>query len=530
MLTNIHVEHFKAFEKADVPVKPITILLGANSVGKSSIIQLLLAMEQTAMVDYETYTSCLKIYGHAVNLGSAENIFRKFETEKPVVLSFTINNEMLLYEYQNMYDEYLEDIKRVERYIPIPESQTFRKNTLNTKNKYISYIKKIKNIVNKEDNEYIKERLSYYPVLIPMAITFGNIMDAELVHLEKLYDLLYGLKKLSISDFEFKFKISYKDRSTLILDGFSLSSNGNVLFSYEENNGTVNIFSCFICFDDVEKKNIIEGFSNDSTLFTCFEKGKHKNEDQYDILGKDIISAYLFYTIDFAFSALKETFKASSINHVSPLRAHPKRYYMLDKANVTYSLDTLDGDAIAEALKENEEIKKKVNKWFENFKLSVDVEEFKEVIHHLKVKQNGLSLDITDVGFGISQVLPIIIQGFLSKNNSLTIIEQPEIHLHPKMQADLADLFIDMVKINEGKAVIVETHSEYLLKRLRRRISEGKIKPEMVSICLFHPQTDKEGARIEHLNIEKKGFFEWPESFYDGELSKDITVFIKNQD
>jgi len=530
MLTNIHVEHFKAFEKADVPVKPITILLGANSVGKSSIIQLLLAMEQTAMVDYETYTSCLKIYCSAVNLVSAENIFRRFDTKNPVVLSFSISNKMLLYEYQNIYDDYVEDIKRTERYVPISESQTLRRNTLNTRSKYISYMKKLKTIVNKKDNEDIKERLEYYPILIPLDISFGQLMDAELSQLEKLYDLLYGLKKMSVPDFEFKFKISYKDRSTLILDGFSLSSNGKVLFSYEENNETVNISSSFICFDDDEKKNIIEGFSNDSTLFTCFEKGKHKNEDQYEILGKDIVSAYLFYIIDFAFSALKETFKASSINHVSPLRAHPKRYYMLDKANVTYSLDTLDGDAIAEALKENEGIKKKVNKWFENFKLSVDVEEFKEVIHHLKVKQNGLNLDITDVGFGISQVLPIIIQGFLSKNNSLTIIEQPEIHLHPKMQADLADLFIDIVKTNEGKSVIVETHSEYLLKRLRRRISEGKIEPKMVSICLFHPQTDKKGARIEHLNIEKKGFFEWPESFYDGELSKDITEFIKNQD
>ena len=67
-----------------------------------------------------------------------------------------------------------------------------------------------------------------------------------------------------------------------------------------------------------------------------------------------------------------------------------------------------------------------------------------EIIHKLKIIQNGLSLDITDVGFGVSQVLPVIVQGFFAKSGSLTLIEQPEVHLHPRMQADLGDLFIDI--------------------------------------------------------------------------------------
>ena len=105
----------------------------------------------------------------------------------------------------------------------------------------------------------------------------------------------------------------------------------------------------------------------------------------------------------------------------------------------------------------------------------------KDIIHQIVVKQNSLDLDITDVGFGVSQVLPVIIQGFLSKERSITLVEQPEIHLHPKMQADLADLFIDIAinknvkKGSSSKYLIIETHSEYLLKRLRRRISENKI-------------------------------------------------------
>ncbi len=120
---------------------------------------------------------------------------------------------------------------------------------------------------------------------------------------------------------------------------------------------------------------------------------------------------------------------------------------MLDKAKLNLTLDTLDGDAIAEVLKDNKHITRSVNLWLKNFGVEVDVQGFKEVIHHLVVKQNNIDLDITDVGFGISQILPVIIQGFLSPKYSTTIIEQPEIHLHPKMQADLADIFrLDIVK------------------------------------------------------------------------------------
>ncbi|MCL3781386.1 hypothetical protein EMN47_13430 [Prolixibacteraceae bacterium JC049] len=203
---------------------------------------------------------------------------------------------------------------------------------------------------------------------------------------------------------------------------------------------------------------------------------------------------------------------------------------MLDKDKINLTLDTLDGDAIADVLKDNSRIKTSVNNWLEKFNLAVDVEEFKEVIHHLKVKQNNLNLDITDVGFGISQILPVIIQGFLSPSNSTTIIEQPEIHLHPKIQAELADLFIDIVKkSSKDKKIIIETHSEYLLKRLRRRISEGVISPKDVAICLFNPSNGEESAYINEIEIEEKGFFDWPLEFYGGELLKDTTEFLKNQ-
>lgn len=233
---------------------------------------------------------------------------------------------------------------------------------------------------------------------------------------------------------------------------------------------------------------------------------------------------------------LEDAFDEQCINYVSPLRAYPKRYYFLDRSHVSSSLDTLDGDSITELLKQNPELKYRVNSWLKHFNLEINVEALEEIIHKLKVHQNGLNLDITDVGFGISQVLPVIVQGFFAKAKSLTVIEQPEVHLHPKMQADLGDLFIDIAlpetkggKRKYSKSLLIETHSEYLLKRIRRRIATGEINSSEVAIYLVESSKETEGSIITRVDIAKNGNFEWPEEFYGGELLLDTVEFLKAQ-
>ena len=94
MLTKLSLKHYKAFENASVNIRPITILLGANSVGKSSIIQLFLMLQQTGRAGLKSYKSALKLYGGYVNLGDAGNLFRKKDTSKPFTMSFTVTNIM----------------------------------------------------------------------------------------------------------------------------------------------------------------------------------------------------------------------------------------------------------------------------------------------------------------------------------------------------------------------------------------------------------------------------------------------------
>jgi hypothetical protein len=118
-----------------------------------------------------------------------------------------------------------------------------------------------------------------------------------------------------------------------------------------------------------------------------------------------------------------------------------------------------------------------VSFWIKHLQLaqSLDVKDLAKRLNLFEVDirgaRRGTKANLTDVGFGISQVLPVIVQGLLMRRGGIYLVQQPEIHLHPDAQARLADFF--MYLASQGVITVVETHSEYLLLRLRRRLAEG---------------------------------------------------------
>lgn len=119
---------------------------------------------------------------------------------------------------------------------------------------------------------------------------------------------------------------------------------------------------------------------------------------------------------------------------------------------------------------------------------------------------------ITDVGFGVSQVLPVLVQCFYVPEGSTVIFEQPDIHLHPSVQAGLADVFIDAWK-KRGVQIIVESHSEHLLRRLQRRIAEEGIPQDDVG--LFFCSAGDRASRLMPLELDTYGnISNWPKEFF----------------
>lgn len=131
---------------------------------------------------------------------------------------------------------------------------------------------------------------------------------------------------------------------------------------------------------------------------------------------------------------------------------------------------------------------------------------FNVLIKNIENKQS----DIMNVGIGVSQVLPVLITGLLSEENETLIFEQPELHLHPYPQSRLADFF--MALVNRNRRVIVETHSEYMLLRLRYHVLKENIARERIVINFFE---NKLGTKVIKKEITSNGTIEYPEDFKD---------------
>lgn len=131
---------------------------------------------------------------------------------------------------------------------------------------------------------------------------------------------------------------------------------------------------------------------------------------------------------------------------------------------------------------------------------------------------------LTDVGIGVSQVLPALVQAFYAPAGSVVWMEQPEIHLHPRVQAELADAFISAIQAREQGnprrlQLIVESHSEHFLTRLQRRVAEEKVSPDDVAI--YFCKTSGQGTDLVPLELDMFGdIANWPPDFFGDEIAE----------
>lgn len=526
--------------QGEMEIKPLTFLVGANSVGKSSLIQLFLMLQQTYVEATPNDKSAFKLNGKNVSLGENINLLKDKDKNNVFSLSFMLNQHDAKILVARASFGYYSLIERIFMYTgPDFYRSLDNDDWKNNKEKFLDLFTKAR-----KSNRGILPRLM-------------DSDDADRSYKELIvsYDFLYEIRKAcrNIDACELSFGLKYvggtnSKISAISLTSITLSVHGKIIVSMSlEGSGKNRHFTLLssffndgkdFCNSNYDKQLSELILKNGSNLFLLFN-----NVDlDFDILiysRNKKVSIFLWLLLSFlkhANKCLASCFDEQSINYVSPLRAYPKRYYFLDRSHVSSSLDTLDGDSITEILKEKPELRHQVNEWLKHFNIQINVEAIEEIIHKLKVNQNGLELDITDVGFGISQVLPVIVQGFFAKKDSITVIEQPEVHLHPKMQADLGDLFIDIAlpKNGEGqrkmqKSMLVETHSEYLLKRIRRRIAMGEINSSDVAIYVVESAKAPRRSVIRNLDIDSTGTFEWPEEFYGGELLQDTIEYLKAQ-
>jgi len=131
-------------------------------------------------------------------------------------------------------------------------------------------------------------------------------------------------------------------------------------------------------------------------------------------------------------------------------------------------------------------------------------------------------VSLPDVGFGVSQVLPVAVQALYCEPHSTVILEQPEIHLHPTVQAGLADLFVGAIGMREDSAdrsvqFIIESHSPHFLYRVQRRVAEEILDP--ANVAIYYCEMTADGARLRPIPVDLFGnITEWPEGFFDAQV------------
>lgn len=155
-----------------------------------------------------------------------------------------------------------------------------------------------------------------------------------------------------------------------------------------------------------------------------------------------------------------------------------------------------------------------------------DVERISEDadIYRVRVRcsDGATSVHLTDVGVGVSQVLPVLVLLAYVDEGSTVLLEQPEIHLHPAVQAGLADVILETAAVRRVQ-VIIESHSEHLLKRLQRRVAEGSVTPDRVA--LYFCENASGESTIEQLRISEYGeILNWPPDFFGDRFGETAAI------
>ena len=300
----------------------------------------------------------------------------------------------------------------------------------------------------------------------------------------------------------------------------------------------------------VVTKNRLDGF--------CYTVGEHDFEIRHESRGYAFRSPYRphhspvvypfrcygicsrasgpterFFGFDEAFGRL-----FSRILYLGPLREHPRHHYIW-KGDHPKGIGQ-DGKKAISALLSGRvrhfSIDEQILKWLQQLELinSYDLRPISDTgrDYEFLVKQykDGPDVRLTDIGFGVSQVLPVLILCYYAPEGSILILEQPEAHLHPKVQTELADVLIDVVK-NRNIQIILESHSEYLLSRLQRRIAEKEI--AAADTALYFCEIKDGTSEIEQLNVDEYGNIRnWPQDFFGdvtGELIKKTKVEMQQR-
>ncbi|HCF5267324.1 TPA: DUF3696 domain-containing protein [Pseudomonas aeruginosa] len=604
MLARLYLNNFKSINmEHSIELAPYSILCGANSSGKSSIIQAILLLCQTFGGRFQTESLILN--GNLTRLGSFHDIKRHRTDNEPITISFTITPRIYTYEEMTISCEIIfgrtqrQKTKLEDDYHPDILSikcQVITKNEGIEQSDYM-HVRQPKSGETTRQEYYVVEHIELskdsklekdYPNYKILGCQKNQIIPSELIieydYTKKLSQHIAGiasgdrqpshrLRELGIEEDQFRLPKCFfeKLKSVIHQELSSIESSLDVpkeildLFTRDLKARKITLSDIkkamteanFSLTPDIINEKFLQEESSSLSDWKLFlSQLDRKNNKQIRELidkyrtelqeawyqGVPIESKREIYEYPaFSHATMATSFYFSrSVKYLGPLRNEPQAIYtsigLIDTSNVglkgEYTAATLHqrkdeeityyspkGDGthlIFEARRSS--LKEACQDWLSYLGV---VEEFHtrdkgKLGYELYVKTSPSEewQDLTHVGVGVSQVLPIILMFLLSRKGDVLIFEQPELHLHPKIQSRLCDLFLVMAQT--GTQCIIETHSEYLINRLRLRIAQDKTDQTQSCSSIYFISKRETGSVLDEVSINKYGaIIEWPKDFFD---------------
>lgn len=516
------LENVKAFrDTGDIELAPITIFVGQNSCGKSSFIRfpvvlaqsyldgtfpLSLHSDRSNLVDYGSYEDVL--HNHKGKTFSCKFTYKNFdsynnETLKTPFLDYlfdfyyyfnrAVSNDNVPKERRNRTSFFTDEVSEENIHLKITYSQDYENKTI----VILSYI-----VMFNEDLAFsiTRDTKGGYLFTQSKSILQGNVVD---IH----FSVDLALKNQSLNSiFEYGC-LAQIIRSTIgVPDDTPLVSRlGDELKTPKSRREPL--------------KKVLEGLNY--------------NREDYDTIVKRcaafLHSIQIKKMLDIAIRNEME-----HLYYIGPFRQNPERIYRRDETVIQNV--GVKGEYASKMLISSgngaDKIREAVSKWFIdafNYELSIKHlgnEYFQIVLNDTKSKSDN---NIMDVGYGVSQVLPIVSQiakAIYEKRtiqffhrDELFIIEQPELHLHPAAQSKLADLFANAISNNAAKnrKFLIETHSEHLIRALQVLIADPKCFLTSEMVKFYYVDKGPDGSVIKEMKTNEYGQFieRWPKGFFD---------------
>lgn len=557
-LRTVHLRNFKSVEAAEVRVAPLTVLVGANSSGKSSVIQALLALHQVAA--NESPLSTFALNGPKVGLGFLSNVRRWGAAEDdPVEIGVDLGLDRVApsgfgFQHWSLLHSLRQSSLDVHLGLAVGAGEVGRENQSAPPISRTTFDVSIGN-----RRTHLELRRKKPPTYLPASELFAGsayVTAGERFDFGMRGHLKSERSTTTVGGAAYTGAIPlflgstgaanelYADAFLQLLVNYGVPPSDGLPTARKSTVVNAAAKSLRDWKDEPERRpfmSVMDPFFDDRSRLAGAVAALGRNRDdllrsiaaKLGAIGRErfIVATEDAFLNHYGGSGLLEFLREKTF-HLAGLRVAPQPLYPFTSLpsdsdigsrgeNLAMVLLTIGDKAITWPRSDGSitdgPLLDALRHWVRHLELLDDL----SPVHHgaqgvaLEVVQGDVTLNVTAVGVGVSQVLPVLVRCLLAAPGELVLLEQPELHLHPAAQLGLADFLLACVR--SGRQIVLETHSEHLVNRLRRRVAEEVDEPELVAELISIVFAERTDLVTDYRRVELNtagGFQGWPGGFF----------------